>query len=178
MRALVMDLLTLARADEGRSLQPRPVDLGAFLEQFVAAHPSRVSLDLDQRQGLVALADPEALTAIATNLQNNAERHGGGAAIHWSTVEADGMVGVRCADEGPGIPTEDLPHVFERFYRSGTSRSRQDGGSGLGLAIVRSLAGAQSGRVSVESTPGHGAAFTVLLPRSPAAGWSPPGAAS
>jgi len=177
MRTLVMDLLTLARADEGRSLQPRPVDLGSFMEQFVADHPSRVKLDLDQRRGLVALADPEALTAIATNLQNNAERHGGGAAIHWSTVEADGMVGICCADEGPGIPTQDLPHVFERFYRSGTSRSRQDGGSGLGLAIVRSLVEAQGGRVTVESTPGRGAVFTVLLPRSAAAGWIPAGGA-
>ncbi|MFZ0996248.1 MAG: HAMP domain-containing sensor histidine kinase [Candidatus Dormiibacterota bacterium] len=175
MRTLVMDLLTLARADEGRSLQVRPVDLGAFMEQFVAEHPSSVKLDLEQHRGLVALADPEALTAIATNLQNNAERHGGGAAIHWSTVEAEGMVGLRCADEGPGIPPVDLPQVFERFYRSGTSRSRQDGGSGLGLAIVRSLVEAQGGHVSVESTPGHGAAFTVLLPRSRAAGWSPPG---
>jgi len=174
MRTLVMDLLTLARADEGRSLQPRPVDLGAFMEQFVAEHPANVKVNLEQRPGLVALADPEALTAIATNLQNNAERHGG-AAIHWSTVEAEGMVGLRCADEGPGIPSQDLPHVFERFYRSGASRSRQDGGSGLGLAIVRSLVEAQGGRVAVESTPGHGAAFTVMLPRSGAAGWSPPG---
>jgi two-component system OmpR family sensor kinase len=175
MRTLVMDLLTLARADEGRALQPRPVDLGAFIEQFVAEHPANVKVDLQQRRGLVALADPEALTAVATNLQNNAERHGGGAAIHWSTVEADGMVGLRCADDGPGIPTPDLPHVFERFYRSGTSRSRQDGGSGLGLAIVRSLVETQGGRVSAESTPGQGAAFTVLLPPSGAAGWNPPG---
>jgi two-component system OmpR family sensor kinase len=147
------------------------------MEQFVTEHPTRVKLDLDQRRGLVALADPEALTAIATNLQNNAERHGGGAAIHWSTVAAEGMVGLRCADDGPGIPSEDLPHVFERFYRSGTSRSRRDGGSGLGLAIVRSLVEAQGGRVTVESTPGQGAAFTVLLPRSAAAGWMPAGRA-
>ena len=141
----------------------------------MAEHPANVKVDLQQRRGLVALADPEALTAVATNLQNNAERHGGGAAIHWSTVEADGMVGLRCADDGPGIPTPDLPHVFERFYRSGTSRSRQDGGSGLGLAIVRSLVETQGGRVSAESTPGQGAAFTVLLPPSGAAGWNPPG---
>jgi two-component system, OmpR family, sensor kinase len=178
MRTLVMDLLTLARADEGRSLQPHPVDLGPFMAQFVAQHPAKVKLDLDRRPGLVAIADPEALTAIATNLQNNAERHGGGAAVHWSTVEGDGMVGIRCADDGPGIPAEDLPHVFERFYRSGSSRSRQDGGSGLGLAIVRSLVEAQGGRVSVDSSPGHGAAFTVLLPRSTAAGWIQPAAAA
>lgn len=175
MRRLILDLLTLARADEGRSLRPRPVELGSFLEQFLADHPSAARVSQERQPGLVALADPEALTAIAANLQHNAESHGGGSPIHWSTLEVAGMVGLRCRDEGPGIAAQDLPHVFERFYRSGGSRSRQDGGSGLGLAIVRSLVEAQGGRVSVESTPQDGAVFTVLLPRSPAMSWGPAG---
>ena len=173
MRVLVMDLLTLARADEGRALRPRPVELDSFLDRFLADHPTASRAGHPEGQRLVALADPEALTTIATNLQNNAERHGGGEAVSWSAVEAGGMVGLRCTDQGPGIAAEDLPHVFERFYRAGTSRSRQDGGSGLGLAIVRSLAEAQGGSVSVESVLGKGAAFTLLLPPSAAGRGSP-----
>ena len=173
MRALVTDLLALARADEGRALRPRPVELDSFLEQFLAAHQSEAPVSHIRGVGPVALADPEALTTIATNLQHNAERHGGGAAIHWSTVAEDALVGLRCHDEGPGISPEDLPHVFERFYRAGSSRSRQDGGSGLGLSIVRSLVETQGGRVSVESSPNHGVTFTVLLPRGTAVPGNP-----
>jgi two-component system OmpR family sensor kinase len=174
MRSLVMDLLTLARADASRSLEVRPVDLASFLESFLRARNPDAAVTLELQPGVVALADPDALATIAGNLQANAERHGEGKEIVWSTVQAEGMVGLRCADQGPGIPPQDLPHVFERFFRSGSSRSRQDGGSGLGLAIVQSLAEAQGGRVLVESVPGQGAVFSVLLRPTQAAGWVAP----
>lgn len=67
-------------------------------------------------------------------------------------------------DSGPGIPPEDLSHVFERFYRADKSRQREQGGTGLGLAITRSLVESQGGRIRVESQPGEGAAFIIELP--------------
>jgi two-component system OmpR family sensor kinase len=174
MRHLVADLLTLARADARRSLQPRPVELGAFLDQFLEGRQGGNEISRASQGALTTVVDPDALTTIASNLESNAERHGQGSAISWRTVEEGGMVGLRCTDQGPGIPPEDLPHVFERFYRAGGSRSRQDGGSGLGLAIVQTLAEAQGGQVYVESAVGRGTSFTVLLPAVPASGWTPP----
>ena len=173
MRLLVMDLLTLARADEGRALDLRPVDLAAFLQRFLESRAQATAVTLQLQPGAVALADPDTLATIAGNLQANAERHGGGREIVWSTVRKRGLVGFRCADRGPGIESPDLPHVFERFFRAGDARSRQDGGSGLGLAIVKSLAEAQGGEVEVASEPGQGAQFTVLLRPTGAAGWVP-----
>ncbi len=109
----------------------------------------------------MALADPEALTTIATNLQHNAERHRGGAAIHWSTVAEDALVGLRCHDEGPGISPEDLPHLFERFYRAGDA---EDGGFGLGLPIARDAVQALGGTIEVLSRSGEGTTVRVSLP--------------
>jgi two-component system OmpR family sensor kinase len=172
MRRLVTDLLALARADSGRTVEVRAIDLTDFLAEFLDEHEAAVEREL--APGLVVLADPQALLTICSNLQANAERHGEGKSIRWSTVEAGEWIGFRCADSGPGIAADDLPHVFERFYRASSSRSRQDGGSGLGLAIVHSLVEAQDGRVRVESAPGQGTAFTVLLPRSASKAWTSP----
>jgi len=173
MRVLVMDLLTLARADANRSVELRPLELASFLQSFLESREPKTAVKLELEAGLVALADPDALATIAGNLQANAERHGEGKDIIWSTVQDDGLVGLRCADHGPGIAPQDLDHVFERFFRASGSRSRQDGGSGLGLAIVQSLAEAQGGRVEVQSGSGLGATFTVLLRPSRGSGWLP-----
>ncbi len=171
MRRLVADLLTLARADAGRELKVRPVDLAGFMDEFLDEREGEPGRQLEAN--LVALADPDALITICQNLQANAERHGGGRSIRWSTVRSEDWVGLSCSDQGPGIAEEDLAHVFERFYRSGDSRSRQEGGSGLGLAIVQSLVERQGGRVTVESQVGQGARFTVWLPPARASDWEP-----
>jgi signal transduction histidine kinase len=79
----------------------------------------------------------------------------------WDTTQE---VGLTVADSGPGIPEEALPHVFDRFFRVDTARSRGDGGSGLGLAICREIVEAHGGKVSVESAAGCGSAFSLSLP--------------
>src|SRR5262249_14865342 len=75
---------------------------------------------------------------------------------------------LRVKDTGEGIPAEELPHIWERFYRTERSRSRADGGTGLGLALVKELTEAMGGTVAVASAPGQGSCFTVRLPRAPA----------
>jgi signal transduction histidine kinase len=75
-------------------------------------------------------------------------------------------VWITVSDTGPGIPAEDLDHVFDRFYRGEAARARGSGGSGLGLAIVQALVSAHDGTVSVESEPGKGASFRVMLPKA------------
>ncbi len=77
----------------------------------------------------------------------------------------DGRVQVEVADTGEGIPSEDLPHVFERFYRGEKSRSRATGGSGLGLAIAKAIVEAHDGQIWAESQPGQGARFSFSMPR-------------
>lgn len=176
MRRLVADLLTLARADAGRSLQIRPLELSAFLGEFLDERSGEVAREL--LPGQMVLADPDSLFTICQNLHNNAERHGGGKEVRWAMVPGPERVGFSCSDMGPGISAADLPHVFERFYRAGDSRSRQEGGSGLGLAIVHSLVDRQGGQVEVASSPGEGTRFTVWLRRPKVSDWRPADIAS
>jgi len=114
-------------------------------------------------------ADAGRIEQALVNLTENALRYGasdaGGRVTLGARAMADG-VETWIRDTGPGIAPEDLPHVFERFWRSEKSRNRQTGGSGIGLALVKQLIEAHGGRVSVESTLGHGATFRVMLPAS------------
>lgn len=176
MRRLVTDLLALARAESSRTVELRAVDVGKLVREFLEERGLEPGAGI--QEGLTAQADPDALLTVLGNLQANAERHGGGKAITWSAYRRGAEVGFTCADAGEGISPEDLPHLFERFFRADAARSRDDGGSGLGLAIVKSLVEAQGGRVEVSSEPGRGAAFTVLLRASGTLGWVPPGRAA
>ncbi|MFC0105694.1 sensor histidine kinase [Kibdelosporangium aridum] len=105
------------------------------------------------------------LRQILDNLVTNALRYvpSGGSVAVTARTEQDEVV-FEVADNGTGISPEDLPHVFDRFWRAEKSRSRQTGGSGLGLAIVRNLAEAHGGSATAESTYGQGATFRVRLP--------------
>jgi two-component system phosphate regulon sensor histidine kinase PhoR len=115
----------------------------------------------------VALADRRAVEQILGNLLENASKYTEpGGRIEVRVAEAGSQIRVEVADTGIGIPPEDLPRIFERFYRVDKARSRDLGGTGLGLAIVKHLAQAQGGEVSVRSRPGEGSTFTVLLPRA------------
>jgi two-component system phosphate regulon sensor histidine kinase PhoR len=115
----------------------------------------------------VALADRRAVEQILGNLLENAAKYTEpGGRIEVRVGEVGEEVRIEVADTGIGIPPEDLPRIFERFYRVDKARSRDLGGTGLGLAIVKHLAQAQGGEVSVRSRPGEGSTFTVVLPRA------------
>ncbi len=175
MSLLVEDLLTLVRMDEGRPMRREPVDLLdlgiAAVENARAGFPGRsVSLVNETRSIPVTIGDADRLHQVIGNLVTNAVRHGGDDAsvVLKLTQSAPGVepatVGVDVIDDGAGIPAEDVPHLFERFYRADVSRSRASGGSGLGLSIVKSLVEAHGGTISVESVVGEGTTFHVRLP--------------
>ncbi|MEV6818629.1 ATP-binding protein [Nocardiopsis dassonvillei] len=174
LQDIVDDLQDLALADAGKlRLSPEPVDAGALVEQVVDSQRLRAAgagLRLvaeagDEAGDVVVVADRTRLVQVVGNLLGNALRH---TPAHGTvTVRArrsDGEAVVEVADTGVGIPAEDLPHVFDRFWRADKSRNRRTGGSGLGLAIVRNLVELHGGTVAVESTVGEGTTFTVRLP--------------
>jgi two-component system, OmpR family, sensor kinase len=173
MRLMVEELSLLARLDAGRALERAPVDVAALARDvvedaqvvsherhFAFAGPS--GADGSAR----VLGDEARLAQVLRNLVGNAVQHTPPAAGVRVTVTVDReAVRVRIADDGPGIPPEQLPHLFERFWRAEASRSRAHGGSGLGLAIVQAIVTAHGGTVAVTSRPGEGTAFTATLPR-------------
>jgi len=118
----------------------------------------------DIQPGIAVNADPEALKQVVTNLAQNALKYAPGAPQRWTVFAADGRAAIRVQDGGPGISRQDLPHIFERFYRGEKARDRSTGGSGLGLAIAKSIVEAHHGSIEAESEPGSGATFTAWLP--------------
>lgn len=172
MTGLVEDLLLLARLDSGRPLAVQPVDLSALVvdavsDAHVAGPGHRWQLDLPEQQ-IGVPGDPARLHQVVANLLANARVHTpAGTTVTTSlAVEPDAAV-LRVADDGPGIPEDLQPEVFERFARGDSSRSRSHGSTGLGLAIVAAVVDAHHGVVSVQSRPGR-TVFTVRLPNSTA----------
>jgi two-component system OmpR family sensor kinase/two-component system sensor histidine kinase BaeS len=170
---LVDDLRTLALADAGQlPLERIPVDfaglVGRVVERFqpqAAAH--QVSLNyLPSASHLPEISlDAIRIEQILNNLISNALRYTPpGGQVDLVLVREGKLALLRVQDSGPGIPTEALPHVFERFYRADRSRSRAEGGSGLGLAIARQLARAHGGEISAANAPSGSAVFTLTLP--------------
>ena len=108
------------------------------------------------------------MTQVLVNLLDNALRYTpAGGTISLAARQIPEGVAVVVKDTGPGIPAEDLSHLFERFYKGDKSRQREEGGSGLGLAIAKSLVEVQGGQIRVESKPGEGATFIIELPAHP-----------
>ncbi len=132
-----------------------------------AAKKQTLTLDLNALPGGVLVrADDEAVRQILDNLIDNALKYTpeGGDVRVSCRLEPD-TIAVVVADTGIGIPREDLPRVFERFYRVDKARSRELGGTGLGLSIVKHLVQSIGGQIAVESRVGMGSTFTVLFPR-------------
>ena len=178
MSLLVEDLLTLVRMDEGRPMRREPVDLLdlgiAAVDNARAGFAGRdVSLVNDTRSIPVTIGDSDRLHQVIGNLMTNALRHGGeDARVSLKLTQSEpgaekSTVGFDVIDDGAGIPADDVPHLFERFYRADVSRSRLSGGSGLGLSIVKSLVEAHGGTITVESVLGEGTTFHVRLPAAP-----------
>jgi two-component system OmpR family sensor kinase len=171
MSLLVEDLLTLVRMDEGRPMRSDLVDLLelciAAVDNARAGFPGR-SISVQNETGSIPLTvgDQNRLHQVVGNLLTNALRHGGEDAtvVLRLTRPDEGHVGIEISDDGVGIAAEDLPHLFERFYRADVSRSRASGGSGLGLSIVKSLVESHGGTISVDSVQGEGTTFRIVLP--------------
>jgi two-component system OmpR family sensor kinase len=168
MTLLVEDLLLLARLDAGRPLAHDPVDLTMLVVDAVsdahAAGPGHHwQLDLPEEPVTVS-GDGARLHQVLANLLANARTHTPEGTSVTVSVGATGDAAVlKVTDEGPGIPAELQPHIFERFARGDSSRSRAAGSTGLGLSIVSAVVSAHGGSVSVQSAPGR-TIFTVLLP--------------
>ena len=168
---LVDDLLLLARLDEGRPLEVAPVDLTRVLTDAVgdarATAPDR-DLTLAVEPTPAMSGDEGRLRQVVTNLLANAVSHTAvGTPIEARLGPGPSGVQLSVVDHGAGIPPAEVEHIFERFGRLDPSRTRSSGGSGLGLAIVRAIVEAHHGTVTVTTTPGGGATFTVSLPTDP-----------
>jgi signal transduction histidine kinase len=161
LRRLVEELMEVSRFDAGvESVQVEEVELAALVTTTLRARgwEGRVQLD---GNGLRLASDPRRLERIVANLIDNALEHGASEV----TVRLSGENGeavVEVTDDGPGIATEHLPHLFERFYKADAARSGE--GSGLGLAIALENAHLLGGRIEVESEPGRGSRFALRLP--------------
>jgi two-component system, OmpR family, sensor kinase len=168
MSSLVDDLLLLARIDAGRPLDREPVDLTEMVVNAVsdahAASPDHVwQLDLPDEPVEVE-GDPARLHQIVANLLANARTHTApGTVVRTSLSPVAGRVRISVRDNGPGVPAELQPNVFQRFARGDTSRNRAAGSTGLGLSIVAAVAHAHGGTVDLHSEPGD-TTFTVVLP--------------
>jgi two-component system, OmpR family, sensor kinase len=182
MGLLVEDLLLLARLDTERPLDRQPVDLLALAAEAVndaraVAPDRRIELVLGGDNGdhdgvLVVLGDDRRLRQVLANLVNNALTHtpaGSPIEVRVGASTLDGRPGaaVEVVDHGPGLAPEQVERVFERFYRADPARSPADGGTGLGLSIVAALVAVHGGTVAVDSVPGRGARFRVVLPLAP-----------
>jgi signal transduction histidine kinase len=175
LQRLIEDLFTLSRAEVGQlELRPAPTDVGAVVRQLVdtvgplAWGQRRVQVFAEVAPDLPpARADPERLEQVVSNLLANAVRYTapGGLVAAAVCAEPD-AIRIEVRDTGEGIAPEDLPRVFERFYRGPSADEERRDGAGLGLALVKELAEAMGGSVEAASVPGEGSRFTVRLPQA------------
>jgi two-component system sensor histidine kinase BaeS len=180
LQRIIDDLQDLAAADAGTlRLHPEPLRAGDLLDQVAAAHrvaagAAGVALRTEADPAAWLDADPVRMRQALGNLVSNGLRHTPADGTVTLTARRDGAdVVLTVADTGSGIASEDLPHVFDRFWRAEKSRSRRTGGSGLGLPIVRHLVAAHGGTAEAASEPGAGAVFTLRLPAARPPGEEP-----
>ena len=165
------DLLRLTRLDSGVLDQPTAVDVLPVLEQVMrmmslVAQEKGVNLTYEATEGCMVLATKDEIHQVIYNLTDNAVKYSAsGAGVQVSLGMEDNQVVLSVADNGVGIPEEDLPRIFERFYRVDKARSRAAGGTGLGLSIVSDTVKRRGGTVSAANRPQGGAVFTVRWPK-------------
>ena len=170
MRRLTESLLALARLDAGQDAMKRErIDLSRIAKECSdllrpLAEEHRITLHCELTSA-ECLGDSESLAQVVTNLLTNAILHNkSDGAVRLTTRCEHQSALLIVADSGPGIPAEDLPRIFERFYRADQSRTGATGGTGLGLAICKAIVDAHGGKLEVASTPGQGSAFTLRIP--------------
>jgi two-component system phosphate regulon sensor histidine kinase PhoR len=169
LSAIIDDLLTLARVEQGAKVVLSPGPVAAVLEAAVTtcklmAEEMNVSLQWTCPPDLQATMNPSLLEQAVVNLIDNAVKYSAaGQTVRVEAGRADGEVFIRVIDQGCGIGSEHLPRIFERFYRVDKARSRKLGGTGLGLAIVKHIVQLHGGQVTVDSAPGRGSTFTVRI---------------
>ncbi len=172
LQRLVEDLLTMARQEEGRSQPSQRLDLGELVRQQVALYNDALRLrgqrvEEQLEPGLLVQGHPGLLHQLVRNLLDNAHRYSPeGSLIRVRVLRKGRLASLEVSDEGPGIPAEHLPRVFDRFWRASSHRS--DGGSGMGLAIAARVCRAHGGNIRVSSAAGCGSRFEVELPLLPA----------
>jgi len=176
LNQLVLDLLSLARLESGQEVfDHKPLPLLVALEDSIERHRERAAaqrLDLRFDPGscdskLHVVVDEEAFRQIFDNLIDNAIKYTPeGGTVRVSCKDTEREVTIDVSDTGVGIPRDDLPRIFERFYRVDRARSRELGGTGLGLSIVKHLIQSVGGRIAVNSRVGTGTEFKVSLPKS------------
>jgi two-component system, OmpR family, sensor kinase len=168
MGVLVDELLLLARLDQGRQPAREPVLLAEIAsdacDDLRTAAPDR-QVHLEADADVVVNGDEMQLRQVIANLLTNARVHTpSGTRVDVRVASVDGIAVLEVTDHGPGLPAQDLPHVFDRFYRADQSRARDHGGAGLGLSIVAAVVQAHGGRVGAMNVAGAGARFRVELP--------------
>ncbi len=179
---LFQDLLTSAKAEDGRlSSHPQVVELGSFLQQVsdglkFSAEKKGLAMDFASStfatsgDNVVAplsyvFADPDRLREVITNLFDNAVKYTDSGKVSIGLTANDKIVQFYVRDTGPGIPADDLPHLFQKFYRVDNTATRTIGGTGLGLFICKKIVELYGGRIWVESELGKGSKFYIDLPR-------------
>jgi len=162
------DLLLLAQSEAGFQLRSEPVELDTLLlEVHRELRPlaNGIQIRLGEEDQVIVQGDADRIKQALLNLGINALQHTpAGGSVTLSLAREDGYAALVVTDTGAGIDADDLPYIFDRFYRADRARSRNQGGAGLGLAIVKWIAEAHGGHVAVTSAAGAGSRFTMLLP--------------
>jgi len=169
---LLNDLLDLARSDAGRlAIKPVPTEVGPLVEDAVRSiraltEASDQSLATTVEPNLPQVSvEPDRIRQVLVNLLTNAHEYSPpGASIRATAARASDEVEIAVIDDGPGIPPEQLEHIFDRFTRGDAGLTQRVGGTGLGLAISKSLVELHGGTIAVDSTPGEGSTFRIRLP--------------